>query len=372
MTKDYMAIFNLAEDESGVKAITSKRPIASTPFASRFRVIDFMLSNVVNAGISNVGIFTETNSRSLVDHIGDGKPWDLNRKNDGIFLFNHKLTDIANADSNTFKNNMEYLYRSKSENIVLTSSYMVCNLDVHDVIKKHEASNCDITVVYKSVNDADKAFDNCYVLAVDENTERVTGFGKNLGYIQNADIFMEFLILKKSLLIDLIHENARNRKFNNFYDLILSKINEFSFNAYKFEGYLACINCKSAYFKSNMDMLELDISTELFRNGRPIYTKIKDEPPTFYAKGSVVKNSLIADGTIIRGTVKNSIIGRFAVIEEGAIVEDSIVLQNVHVKAGAKISGSIIDKNVVIDANVELKGDANFPMVVEKRNYVSK
>lgn len=370
MTKDYMAIFNLTEDESNVNAITSKRSVASTPFASRFRVIDFMLSNVVNAGITNVGIFTETNSRSLVDHIGDGKPWDLNRKNDGLFFFNHKLMDIANADTLTFKSNMEYLFRSKSENVVLTSSYMVCNLDIQDVIKQHEASNCDVTVAYKSIDNADKAFENCYTLAIDPETNNITGMGKNIGYIPNADICMEVFILKKSLLIELIQENVRNRKFKNFYDIIFSKLSELKFNAYKFTGYLACINCRSAYFKANMDMLELNVSTELFRSGRPIYTKIKDEPPTIYVKGCVVKNSLMADGNVIKGTVKNSIIGRFAVIEEGAVVENSIVLQNVHVKAGAKLSGAIIDKYVVIEENTEYKGDANFPTVVEKRNFI--
>jgi len=366
--KDYMAIFNLAEDESEIKSLTAKRSIASVPIASRYRVIDFMLSNVVNTGITNVGIFTESNSRSLIDHIGDGKPWDLNRKNDGLFLFNHKLLDIASYDSKLLQNNMEYLFRSKSEYVALCSSYMVCNLYVHDVIRKHEKSNADVTVVYTKTTEADRNFLDCFTLEVNEETNTLTGVGKNIGYIPSANICMEFFLLKKSLLISLIQENVRNRKYNNIYELLFSKLKQLNFNTYRFDGYVACINSKYSYFKANMDMLRLDVSNELFRAKRPIYTKIKDEPPTFYEKGSVVSNSLIADGNIIKGTIKNSIIGRFVTVEPGAVVENSIILQNVHICSGAKLKNAIIDKNVTVKENSELLGDESYPIVIEKRN----
>ena len=368
MSKEYMAIFNLAEDESDIKALTAKRSVASVPIGSRFRVIDFILSNIVNAGITNVGIFTETNSRSLVDHIGDGKPWDLNRKNDGLFLFNHRLLDIANFESKILQNNMEYLFRSTSENVILTSSYMVCNLDVSEVIANHEKSGADVTLVYTDTKEADKSFLNCFTVEVNDETGSVRGVGKNIGYAPNASICMEFFIFKKSLLISLIQENARNRKYTDFYELLFSKLKTYTFNAFRFDGYVACINSKSSYFKANMDMLRAEVSSELFRSKRPVYTKIKDEPPTIYVNGCSVSNSLVADGNIIRGTVKNSIIGRFVTVEEGATVENSIILQNVTIKSGAKLYGAIIDKNVTISENAEFKGDEFFPTVVEKRN----
>lgn len=107
MIKDYMAIINLDENENDIRSLTTNRPIASIPIGSRYRVIDFMLSNIVNSGIKNVGIFSSTNSRSLTDHVGTGKAWDLNRKIDGLFLFNHGLCDFVNHDSKLLKNNME-------------------------------------------------------------------------------------------------------------------------------------------------------------------------------------------------------------------------------------------------------------------------
>ena len=134
MIKDYMAIINLDENENDIRSLTTNRPIASIPLGSRYRVIDFILSNIVNCGIQNVGIFSGTNSRSLTDHVGTGKAWDLNRKIDGLFVFNHGLCDFVNHDSKLLKNNMEYIYRSHSDNVILASSYMVCNMDLADVV----------------------------------------------------------------------------------------------------------------------------------------------------------------------------------------------------------------------------------------------
>lgn len=370
MTKDYMAIFNLAENENDIRSLTTNRSIASIPIASRFRIVDFMLSNVVNGGITNVGVFSHSNSRSLVDHIGDGKPWDLNRKNDGLFVFNHGLMDIINYESKLLKNNMEYLYRSKSENVILTSSYMTCNMDIADVIQAHEKSGCDVTVVYTHTNKADTEFQNCYTVCVDEKTNRVTGVGKNLGFDSESDICMEVFLLKKSLLIDLIYKNARVQRQGNFYDALFGELGNITINAYRFDGYVACINSISSYYRANMEMLRLDVSSELFRSRRPVYTKIKDEPPTIYVRGCNVSNSLIADGCIIRGSVKNSVIGRFVEVEEGAVVENCIILQNIRIKANAKLHNVIVDKNVTIDENTELRGNESFPLVIEKKNLL--
>ena len=150
-------------------------------------------------GIKNVGIFSSTNSRSLTDHVGTGKAWDLNRKIDGLFLFNHGLCDFVNHDSKLLKNNMEYIYRSSSENVILTSSYMVCNMDLTEVVEAHEASGADMTVVYTETDHADTEFLNCYTLDVDKRSGRLKGVGKNIGFGKKANICMEIFIMKKEL-----------------------------------------------------------------------------------------------------------------------------------------------------------------------------
>jgi len=371
MIKDYMALINLSENENDIRSLTTNRPIASVPVASRFRVIDFILSNVVNSGITNVGVFSASNSRSLVDHIGDGKPWDLNRKNDGLFLFTHGLDELVNYDSRLLKNNMEYLFRSKSTNVVLASSYMIANIDMAAVVKAHEASGCDVTAVYTEVEDADKNFQNCFTFEVDSRTNRVTDVGKNIGFGKKANICMEIFLLKKEFLIDILYKSAHSSRHSSIYNAIFDQIENITINAYKFEGYVACINSIASYYRANMDMLKTSVREELFCSERLVYTKIKDEPPTIYVKGSKASNSLIADGCIIKGSVKNSVIGRFVEIEEGAEVENCIILQNVKILKGAKIKNVIIDKNVTVKEDAELKGNASFPLVIEKKNLIS-
>lgn len=368
MIKDYMAIINLSENENDIRSLTTNRPIASVPIGSRYRVIDFMLSNIVNSGIKNVGVFSQSNSRSLVDHIGTGKPWDLNRKIDGIFLFSHGLNDFVNYDSKLLKNNMEYFYRSTSENVILTSSYMICNLDLSEVVESHERSGCDMTFVYTKTNDAGTEFQNCFTLDVDEETSRVTGVGKNVGFADAANICMEIFIMKKAKLMQLIYRSARTVNQGSFYNFIFRDLPNITVNAYCFKGFVSCINTITAYYKSNMRMLDITVSNELFRSERPIFTKIKDEPPTLYVKGCRVYHSLIADGCRIKGTVTNSLLGRYVNIDEDVVIENSIILQNVDVRSGARLSHVIIDKNVEITSGTELKGNDSFPLVIEKKN----
>ena len=372
MIKDYMAIFNLGENENDIRSLTTNRPIASIPFASRYRVIDFMLSNIVNSGIKNVGIFTQSNSRSLVDHVGTGKPWDLNRKNDGLFLFNHGLNDLVNHDSKLLKNNMEYIYRSKNDSVILTSSYMICNLDVGALVDAHEQAGCDITMVYKHSDRADLDFQNCYTLIIDPETKRVRGAGKNIGFMKSADVCMEVFVMKRELFVDFLYKTASNSSRGGIYNVIFSEIGNYSVYAYEYEGYLACINSINSYYRANMDMLDYKNRKELFMAGnRPVYTKIKDEHPTLYVDGCHVYNSLVADGCIIKGTVKNSLIARYVSIEENVVLDNCIILQNCKIKAGSKLANVIIDKNAKIEANTELKGSSQYPLVVEKRNFLS-
>ena len=368
MIKDYMAIINLDENDNDIRSLTTNRPIASIPIGSRYRVIDFMLSNIVNSGIKNVGIFSSTNSRSLTDHVGTGKAWDLNRKIDGLFLFNHGLCDFVNHDSKLLKNNMEYIYRSSSENVILTSSYMVCNMDLTEVVEAHEASGADMTVVYTETDHADTEFLNCYTLDVDKRSGRLKGVGKNIGFGKKANICMEIFIMKKEQLVDLIYKSAHNINSGSFYNIIFNELYNLEINAYRYQGYVFCINTISSYYKSNMNMLDPEVSSALFRSDRPIYTKIKDEPPTLYVKGCTVTNSLIADGCVIRGSVENSVIGRYVEIEDGVSIRNCIILQNIRIHRGARLSHVIVDKNVDIDSGTELKGNETFPLVIEKKN----
>ena len=367
-----MGLLLLGEDDTDIRGLTKNRPIASIPIGGRYRVIDFALSYLTNAGITNIGLYSKkTNTRSLVDHLGNGSSWDLDRKRDGLFLFEASgagdggVTNVANL-----KNNLEYLYRSKQEHVVITSSYMVCNLNLKDMINAHEKSNADLTIAYKTVDNADDAFENCDTLKIDEN-KNIVGVGKNLHFKKKENISAEVFILSKEKLIKLLAESAQIGTYKDFRDLLTVNRDELSIKGFEFDGYLKCVNSTKQYYDLNMDLLSHDVRTDLFFSNGSIYTKIKDTPPSKFSDGSEVKNSLIANGAVIDGKVINSVVARHVKIEEGAEVENCIILQDCKIGKGAKLKNIIIDKNTVINSGEELKAAKDFPLVIEKKVGIS-
>jgi len=348
MLKSYMGILMLNVNEDKLRRLTRNRPLASIPFGGRYRIIDFVLSNMVNSGISNIGMFTDGKTRSLMDHIGSGKPWGLDRKINGLFVFNLDKNNYYMNEIESLKNNIEYFYRSKEEYIIFSSSHMICNIDYKAVAAYHEASNTDITIIYKRVEDGTTNFINCSVLNIDENSN-VLSVGKNIGADNINNISMEMFVIKKETFINLILECIKTGYYSSIKEAIYKKFGCLKVKAYEYTGYLSCINSVNSYYKTNMDLLDLDINKQLFFENGLIFTKSQDEPPTKYSDTSNICNTLIANGCMIEGKVKNSVIFRRVKIHKGAVVKNCIIMQNCEIKAGAKLFNVIIDKNVVIE-----------------------
>ncbi|ADQ41512.1 glucose-1-phosphate adenylyltransferase, GlgD subunit [Caldicellulosiruptor acetigenus I77R1B] len=370
MLTNYLGIVSLTENESKLKSLTATRPLASIPIFGRYRVIDFTLSNLVNAGVTNVGILAPTKSRSLIDHVGTGKPWDLNRKVDGLYIFNYSYEPPSISDIKLLKSNMEFLLRSRKEMTIFTSSHMICNIDFEDVAKFHEESGADVTVVYKKIANENDLFLELPTLMIDQNSN-VMGVGKNIGRHTTVNISLDMFVLSKEFLIDCILTCLENGNCTTFRDFIYKNVQNINLKAYEFKGYVGCINSISSYFKVSMDMLNVDIQRELFSEERPIYTKSNDSPPTRYFSTCEVENSFISNGCLIAGKVKNSIISRGVVIEKDAIVENSIIFSKCIIKSGAILKNVILDKNVVIDENATLIGHNKNPLVMEKQSFVN-
>lgn len=366
MLKDYMGILMLNENESRINRLTRNRPLCSIPFGGRYRIIDFVLSNMVNSGMTNMGIFADGKTRSLMDHLGSGKPWDLARRRAGLFIFNLSSSNYYMNEIQTLKNNIEYFYKSKEKYVLFSSSYMVCNIDYKAAAAYHEESGADITVIYKNISTDRYNFIDCDVLNLDEKGY-VISVGKNIGMSLKNNISMEMFIMKKETFIKLIFQCIKTGCYSSIKEAIYKKLNDLKVNSYEFKGYLSCINSIKAYYKANMDLLNLDINKELFFKNGPIYTKTQDEPPAKYSETSKVSNSLIANGCIIQGEVSDSLIFRRVKVHEGAEIKNCIIMQNCEIKANAKLTNIIIDKNTVIEEGKELKGDIDIPLVVEKK-----
>lgn len=361
-----IGIINLDEKEQMINELTKHRSLASLPIAGRYRVIDFVLSNMTNSGVENLGIFTKNKSRSLMDHLTNGRPWDLHRKKDGLRVFNFADVDPVHDDIHNFWDNIDFLEYSRMDYVLMSPSYMICNIDYKKVLNYHIEQKNDITIVYKNIKDCEENFTDCEVLNIGDNS-RVISIGENISCTSNSNINMEMYIMKKSLFIDIIYKSIKSGMYRKVKQYINSNINNLKVGGYEFTGYLACVNSIKSYYDANMDFLKEKVSKELFYSNSPIYTKPKDECPTQYTENSSVVNSIIANGSYIEGTVRNCVIGRKVFIGKDTVLENCVILQNSMIEEGVKMNTVITDKGVVIKKDEELKGLEDNPITIPKK-----
>ena len=372
MLMNYMALININTPLDDMRALVKYRNPGSLPLGGRYRLIDFHLSNLVNAEITNVGIIGDmTKQGSLTDHIGNGAPWDLDRKNDGIF-FLRKYDSLSNKMSfSDLEANFKYFTHSKQKNIIIMDSSMVFNIDLKKVIDEHEKNNRDVTMLYKKIDDVDGKFYQCDTLNFD-STGAVKSFGKNIMFNKEQNISLNAFIISKAKLMHLIGRQIERNEYRTFSQLILENVEILTIRGYEFKGYVAEINSVKNYFDFNMDLLNSEVKDELFENERTVFTKRKDTPSTIYKNGSLVENSLISNGCQIRGTVRNSIIGRRVKIDSGAVVENCVIMQGCHIKAGAVLHSVIMDKDNTINEFEHLNSSPSYPLVIEKNDKITR
>lgn len=361
-----LGIINLDENESRMGELVRNRPLGSVPIAARYRIIDFILSNMTNSGIECIGIFTKNKSRSLMDHLTNGRPWDLHRKRDGLKVFNFGDYSPSYDDIHNFNDNIEFVRYSKKKYVLIAPSYMICNIDFKGLIDKHKNENNDVTIVYKNVNNAREKFINCDVLNIDDNN-RIISVGENIGKEKNASISTEMYFMKTDLFIDIINESVKSGMYKKIKHFIHSNLDKLNVKAYEFNGYLSCINSLKSYYDANMDFLNSEVNKEMFFSGRPIYTKTKDEGPTQYTNDSMVKNSLIANGCYIDGKIENSIISRRVYIGPNVKIKDSIILQGTIINNGCELENVIADKKIIVEQDEKYIGSKKWPIVMNKR-----
>lgn len=370
-------VINLSENDYYIRQLTYNRPIASIPFLGRYRVIDFTLSNLTNAGISTVGMFLDDRHRSLMDHITSGKVWNLDRKNGGIFWFQKNSSTRNNnnqrGDLYNYYDNLDYFMKAKGGYAVITGTSMISAVDYQDALANHIKTEADISIIYKNISFKESGFKRSDTLDLDEN-KKVLNIGRNIITSKKneelKDISMNMYIVKKELLIDLITDSISSGENIFLADVFKSAVKTHKVVGYEYKGFLKNINSIRSYYNSNMDMLEESVLKEVFFGKNKVKTKVKDEVPTYYAEGSKVNNSLIANGCKIEGTVINSIIFRSVNVAKGSIVKDSIIMQNGDIRENVTIENVITDKKVVITEGTDLKGHKDNPLVIKKNTIL--
>lgn len=366
-----MGVVFASGNESKLNELTIHRTTASLPFCSRYRLVDFTLSNCVNSGITNIGIIAKNNYSSLSDHIRQGRDWDLNRKNGGIAVF---PPFVVNTAREVYKGAIEAVYaiidfleKSTEEYIMISNSNYAASIDFQDVCKFHVEKGGDVTVV---THMAKTGSSRRIVVETDKNNKVSDAFISDTACDENREISMNIYMVKKDLYIEMI-KSAYARGLVDFEkDILFRLIEEGKVYAYKQSGYAAIIDDVKSYYGESMALLNMKDRDELFKDTNTIYTKVKDSVPARYKKNAVVKNSLIADGCEIDGTVENSILFRNVKVEKGAVIKDSIIMENGWIKKDSTISYAITDKDVTVCEDRHLSGFATYPIVIVKGKVI--
>jgi glucose-1-phosphate adenylyltransferase len=313
--------------------LLTHRSLAALPFGGRYRIIDFVLSSMVNSGIRSVAIFPKLQYRSLMDHLGSGKNWDLNRKRDGLFFFPSPIIDTMGNRIGSFDHfaaNIDFFYRSTQEYSIIANCYTVFNMNYGELLNWHINSRCDITELHHKD-------------------------GRS----------MEMYLVKTSLLIKLI-ETRHETGYTCMKDVVTDIGHDYSICHYDYTGYAVMIDTIQNYFTTSLNLLDSNIWKQLFLKDQPIYTKVKDEPPTKYIKGSFVKNAMVANGCQVSGTVQNSIISRGVKIGKGTVIKNCIIMQKCIIEDNCYLDSVILDKDVRVEAGTKLVGSTISPYVIRK------
>ena len=363
--------------DSLVPELVSERLMASIPFASRYRMVDFILSSMVNCGIGNVSIIVRKNYHSLMDHLGSGREWDLTRKNGGLNIvppFAGKTVKVYNGRVEALASILDFLRSQKEKYVVMSDANIAVNFDFNAMIDAHVESGADVTVAYTEEKIPASALaahvenkNLYYTLSMEDGWVKDLMINSKAPGIQNFS--MNIYIVGREFLIEQI-SNAYAHGYVFFErDILAPQLDKLKVKAFRYDGYVAHISDMKSYFDENMKMLKEENVNALFA-ASPIYTKIRDDNPTRYISGAKAKNIMAADGCVIEGEVENSILFRGVKIAKGAKVKNCVLMQDTVVEADANIEYIISDKNVTITAGKEVKGTDTFPVYVAKYQKV--
>ena len=376
--KDVLGIIFTFQDYEGLKELMDHRTVAAIPFCGRYRIVDFMLSNMTNSGVREVGIILKNKYQSLMHHIGSGKEWDLARRNGGVFLlppYSYAKQDVIGSRG-TYRGNMEslagvyhFMKKSSAEYVVMSEGNIISNINLKKVFEQHVNSGSDITAVCVPCGKGGRTFinqdENGYI-----NDVIVSEYKETTVPSSYKDETAGIYIIKKELLEKLILECSSKGMFRFDRDVLQRLCGILKIKTYNFEGYYSRITSTQDFFKTHMDLLDRNIRDSLFDAKFPINTKMGDEGPTCYASTARVTNSIIGDGCTIEGTVKNSVIFKGVKIAAGAVVENSIVMSYSSVGENTNLSNVVADKNVDIGSSRNISGHDTYPVFISKGSTI--
>ena len=390
-----------------MKELTSRRAAAAMPVAGSYRAIDFTLSNMTNSHIQKVAVLTQYNARSLNEHLNSSKWWDFGRKQGGLYVFTPTITDDNGywyrGTADAIYQNLDFLRRCHEPYVIITSGDAVYKMDYNKVLEYHIAKKADITVVCKELGAGEDATrfgtvkmnESCRIEEFEEkpivssyNTistgiyvvrrrqliellERAAlegrhDFEEKPMIARSQTISTGIYVIRRRLLIDLVEQCAEEERHDFVNDILIRYKNVKKIYGYKIESYWNNISTVDAYYKTNMDFLKPEVRKYFFKDLPSVYSKVSDQPPAKYNPGAIVKNSLVGSGSIINGTIENSVIFKKVFVGNNCVIKNSIILNDVYLGDNTYIENCIVESRDTIRANTRHVGEDGIKIVIEK------
>lgn len=373
MAKGAAGIIFSSLNTNTLSRLTSDRTVAAIPFACRYRLVDFCLSNMVNSNISNINIVINYNYRSLLEHIGSGKDWDLARRSGGINFISPFQTAANASEAKMFSTHMEalkamkpYIDEFKEEYVVMMDSDCVLNIDVSDVIKKHEQTGADVTMVTTATK---QNFSSKHPrILLSSVAGKITSIAMGSSYNERHQELSLGIYVMKTLYLKKLIEEADAYNINSLTQLLLKNCKSSNYRAYKYTGYVASVSSFLDYYKFSMELAKNEKAREslLWKKEAPIFTRVHNSAPTKYSADARVENSMIADECVIEGTVINSVLSRGVKVAKGAVVKNCVLFRGALVEKNASLNCIVADKDVRISEGVTLSGNDNLPFYIQR------
>ncbi len=365
-------IINSSGRHLWVEGLQEYRPISAFSFLGRYRVIDFPISNMSNSGIDQVQIYIRRSPRSLVEHVGTGRHYNINSKRGKLqLLFSEDGSEhsVYNTDVAMYLENLECLEEMPQKYVVIAPSYMVYSQNYDTLLRTHIESGADITMLYHSVDNANDYFLACN--AVNLNRQKgVLSIERNRGNAKNRNISMDTYVMSKELLLKLIHIAKSMSSIFTLADIINVACREYDVRGVSHRGYFSSITDFKSYYASNMSLIDIKTAFNLFDEEWPIYTRTNDSCPTQYFETANIKNSVISNGCLIEGTIENSVIGRGCVIKKGAVIRNSVILPSAVIGEDVHVENYVIDKHARITHTQEIIADPEHPGYIRRSDLI--
>lgn len=343
--KQVIGIVDLYGESDTFSPLTAMQTLASVPFGGRYRLIDFALSSMVHSGIDHVSVMLQEYDRSLLNHLGRGQEWGLDRKRNGLFILPPPCTKTRETtlggNVRYFQANKEYFAGTRAEYVLIAPGHLVGNIDFRHLMMTHTATKADVTLLYQNMNPAGAhAFE--LVFAADGTIKAIE---RSQTHADQQNISLETVLLRKELFLELLESAVARGDRHFIQETIMGNADCLTIHGCETLDDCGLVNTPTSYYKHSMKLLNDQRRKVLFGTiGRPILTNIKDESPTRYGRDGQITNSMIAAGCSIEGTVQNSILFHGVHVDKGAVIHNSILLPNCHIAPYAELDQVMLDK----------------------------